>query len=104
LLLRVAACVLILTTCSDDLANGRAGFLCFLMAVLALSIGAGLFTTFSSSLVALLKISIGVGLHNAPLLITVTTAEICVAMTMTGAGAYSLDALFFGYRRVTLPR
>jgi len=100
----VAACVLILTTCGEDLNSGRAGFLSFLMALLALSIGAGLFTTFSSGLVALLKISVWVGLHNTPLLLTVTTAEICVAMTMTGAGAYSLDAHFFGYRRVTLPR
>jgi len=51
-----------------------------------------------------LKIGLYLGLHDAPLLITITIAEVCIALSMMGAGAYSLDALLFGYRRVTLPR
>jgi len=104
LMLRVAAAMLILVTAGEQIMNGRLSIPSLLLTLLAIFIGLGLFTTPASSLAALLNIGLYLGLHDAPLLITITIAEVCIALSMMGAGAYSLDALLFGYRRVTLPR
>jgi len=63
----------------------------------------GLFTAISSVMAALLTVILFLFLRDTPLLVVATSASLCVSLSMLGAGAYSLDALLFGRRRVIFP-
>jgi hypothetical protein len=72
----------------------------FLLSIVALFIVLGLFTVISSGIAALLTVILFWFLRDSPILVVATSAALCVSLSMLGAGAYSLDALLFGRRRV----
>ena len=75
----------------------------FLLSIIALFIELGLFTVISSGIAALLTVIICWFLRDSPILVVATSAALCVSLSMLGTGAYSLDALLFGRRRVFFP-
>jgi len=102
LVLRIVTTVLIVAAGARDLIYGQGGFFSFLAALLAILVALGLFTTASAAVAAMLTVALYVDLRNASPLLVATTDAVCLALALTGAGAYSLDSLLFGQRRVTL--
>jgi hypothetical protein len=102
LVLRFTAAILVLTITVHQLFRGHAGPLSFLAAVLAVFIGLGLFIPVSSCLAGLLMVVLYFLFRDVTLLTLSTIVLLCISLSMTGGGAYSLDALIFGQRRITL--
>jgi len=103
LMQRITAGSLIFTMITHQFWARGIGLASFLLAVLALFMVLGLFTAISSVMAALLTVILFLFLRDTPLLVVATSASLCVSLSMLGAGAYSLDALLFGRRRVIFP-
>lgn len=101
---REATAFLIFMTLRQPFLDHGAGFLSFLLAVLALFIVLGLLTSVCSGLAALLTVALSFVSRDLPLDVVAATVSICLSLAMLGAGGYSLDALLFGRRRIILPK
>lgn len=71
-----------------------------LVVVIAISLCVGIGVRASASLGLLAALCVPAG---APQLLVIVHAVTAASLVLTGAGAYSLDARFFGRRRVVLP-
>jgi hypothetical protein len=101
LVARFAATTLVLTITVNQLSSGNAAPLSFSAAVLAVFIALGLFVPVSSCLAGSLMVILYFLCHDVTMLTIGTIVLLCISLSMTGGGAYSLDALIFGQRRVT---
>jgi uncharacterized membrane protein YphA (DoxX/SURF4 family) len=101
LLLRIAAGILLLANgCSEIFRNPNTGLLIRLLVGLGLCFG--LFTSFLGIIAAILSLWVLFWAHTNPSLVQVATLILGVAIVILGPGAYSVDALLFGRRRVIL--
>lgn len=101
LLLRIAAGVLLLANgCSEILRNPSTVLLIRLLVGLGLCFG--LFTSFLGIIAAALSFWTLFWGHTNPSLVQAATLILSVAIATLGSGAYSVDALLFGRRRVIL--
>jgi hypothetical protein len=102
-LLRVAASGLLVGIACNNLSRGDASALSVSVVILAIFMTLGLFTIVVSSLAAALIMAFFLVLHQETLVASMVTAAVCIALTLLGAGAYSVDACLFGQRRVVWP-
>jgi hypothetical protein len=100
---RIIAALLIFTMITHQFLARGVGLGAFLLSIVALFIVLGPFTVISSGIAALLTVILFWFLRDSPILVVATSATLCVSFSMLGAGAYSLDALLFGRRRVIFP-
>jgi len=71
---------------------------CLGMFVLAAALGAGLFTR-SAAILTTPIIAVGFSLsHNVPCFALTLFGLVAIALALSGAGAYSVDAILFGRR------
>lgn len=101
LLLRIAAGILLLANgCSDIFRNPSA--VLFIRLFVGLGLCFGLFTSFLGTIAAGFSLwALFWGDTNLPL-VQVATLILSLAIIILGGGAYSVDALLFGRRRVVL--
>ncbi len=97
----IAAVILIIE--SAHLVSGWLGALSFLVMGLAILIGLGLLTSLVSALAAVLILALTLVSQSEPLL-GATLAALSAAVALMGGGAYSIDGLLHGRRRITLPK
>jgi uncharacterized membrane protein YphA (DoxX/SURF4 family) len=102
LLLRVTLAALVMMITCHELFSSHAGLLSFVTAALALFIAIGLFTPVSSSMVGVLMVILHFLFHDVTALTLGTIVSLLISLSLTGAGAYSLDAIMFGRRRITI--
>jgi hypothetical protein len=105
LILRCTVAVVVLVIGGLHLTTGRQtepSVVVVLMG-LAILIGLGLFTSVSSALAGIL-IVILMFASQAELTINSALAMLCLAITLMGGGAYSIDGLLHGGRKITLPK
>jgi hypothetical protein len=104
LILRVSAAMIIIVLESDQQSMGGASsILSFAAIVLAILMAIGLFTSVSSATSALLVVTLFFVSHSE--LITRTTiAALSVSLSLMGGGAYSIDGLIHGRRRIFVPK
>lgn len=94
--------VLLLTNgCSDNFFKGPE-VVSVVSGVLCLGLGAGIFTPYLSAAAALAGICFLISGLMEPSVVAIVTLVLCVATAILGAGAYSVDGLLFGRRRVIL--
>lgn len=99
LLLRFAAGILLLANaCSEIFRNPSTVLLIRLLVGLGLCFG--LFTSFLGIIAAILSLWALSWAHTNLSLVQVATLILTVAIVILGPGAYSVDALLFGRRRV----
>jgi uncharacterized membrane protein YphA (DoxX/SURF4 family) len=103
LLQRGATAFLIFTLVGQQYVDQGTGLLSFLLAVLALFVAIGLFTTIASGLAAILTVVHFFLFRDPSPAAIATTILFSLSLSMIGAGAYSLDALLFGFRRIDFP-
>jgi len=102
--LRASAASLIIATIERELRNGRDTFLPLLGALLAILLLAGFLTTASSCLAAIGTVGVCIVSNGNSIFISAITVGTCMALALSGPGGYSIDALLFGRRRITLPK
>lgn len=101
LLLRIAAGILLLANgCSEILRNPSTVSLVRLFVGLGLCLG--LFTSFLGIIAVILSLWALFWPHTSLSLVQVATLILSLAIVILGPGAYSVDALLFGRRRVIL--
>ena len=71
--------------------------------ILAILIALGLFTSLSSAIVSFLVLAVCVVSHSE-LMLGITIAALTISLSLMGGGAYSIDGLIYGRRRVFLPK
>jgi hypothetical protein len=104
LILRVSAAVIIIVLESDQQSmGGAASFLSFAAIVFAILMALGLFTSVSSATVALLVVTLFFVSHSE-LMTRTTIAALSASLSLMGGGAYSVDGLIHGRRRIFVPR
>ena len=103
LILRVTAAWGIIAFESSQLTGGFIGILSFASILLAILIALGLFTSLTSAIVALLLTILSFITH-AELAISTTIVALSISLSMMGAGAYSIDGLIHGRRRIIVPK
>lgn len=103
LIVRATVAAVILIIASAHLVNGAFGALSVLLMGLAILIGLGLFTSLVSMLAAVLILALTLVSHSEPILGT-TLAALSAAVALMGGGAYSIDGLLHGRRRIILPK
>ena len=104
LILRVSAGVLIIALESGQQSMGGAsGIISFAALVFAILMALGLFTSFSSATVALLVVRLFFVSHSE-LMTRTTIAALSVSLSLMGGGAYSIDGLIHGRRRIFVPK
>ncbi len=103
LILRGTVASVILIVVSGHLADCPSTTLSVAAMGAAIFIGIGLFTSLCSALAAVLILAFTLVSHSDPLL-GVTLCVLSMAVVLTGGGAYSIDGLLHGRRRITLPR
>jgi len=104
LIARLTVSALLLDIAGHNLLRGDASVVSFTVAILSLFIALGLFTPVVSSVAALLTIALLLLVHREALTLSAATTCFCVVLALVGAGAYSVDGLLFGQRRVTWPK
>ena len=103
LTLRVTVAIAVIIVGSIQLASGPFSVISLGAIVLAILITIGLFTSHSSATVAVLIVALFFAFHSG-LIIKTVLAALCVSISLTGAGAYSIDGLSHGRRRIILPK
>jgi|GEM_PF-1924032 uncharacterized membrane protein YphA (DoxX/SURF4 family) len=103
LIFRVTAAGAIIAFESNQLTGGPIGILSFASIVLAILIALGLFTSLSSAIVAFLLV-VSFFFSRVEPAISTTIVALSVSLSMMGAGAYSIDGLFHGRRRIIVPK
>jgi hypothetical protein len=103
LILRCTVAVVILITESLQLTTGQQTTLSLVLMGLAILIGLGLFTVGSSAIASAL-IAVFMFASHSELTSNSTVAILCAAVTLMGGGAYSIDEVLHGRRRITLPK
>jgi hypothetical protein len=103
LLQRNTTALVVFTMIAQQFLVHGIGLVSFLLAVVALFMVLGLFTAVSSGIAALLTVVLFLFFRDIPILVVTASVLLCVSLSMLGAGAYSLDALLFGRRRVIFP-
>ncbi len=103
IVLRITIAAVIPIVESTQLLIGLSSALSVAVMGLAIFVGVGLFTSASSALAA---IFIGglVFMSHSDVVIHLTLAAICTALTLMGGGAYSIDGLLHGQRRIKFPK
>ena len=94
---------LLLKIAITNLLLGDASMASYSVAVLAVFLCCGLFTTVVSTLAAVLTMTLLFFVHSEILIESVATTCFCIMLALMGAGAYSVDARLFGQRRVIWP-
>jgi hypothetical protein len=102
LIQRVTVAAVILIIESSQLTSGWLTILSVAAMGLAVFIGMGLFTSLSSAIEGVLIIAQMPVSHAEPLL-WIPLAALCGAIALMGGGAYSIDGLIHGRRRIILP-
>ena len=103
LILRCTVAVVILIAESLQLTTGQHTAISVVLVGLAILIGLGLFTVGSSAVVGALIVAFMFVSHSE-LTMKCTVAILCAAVTLMGGGAYSIDGVLHGRRRITLPK
>jgi hypothetical protein len=83
--------------------NAQSGILSFSVIGLAFLIALGLFTSYASTMTALL-IGLLAFTSRSELMVRGIIAALCAALILMGGGAYSIDGLLHGRRRILLPK
>jgi hypothetical protein len=104
LVLRVSAAVTIIALESNQQSMGGASsVISFFAMVFAILMALGLFTSFSSATVALLVSTLFLVSHSE--LVTKTMiAALSISLSLMGGGAYSIDGITHGQRRIFVPK
>lgn len=103
LILRGTVTVFILMIESTHLTASWLSTLSVVEMGLAIFIGFGLFTSLSSALTAILIVA-STFMSHSELMIRSTLAALSFAIALMGGGAYSIDGLLHGRRRIVLPK
>lgn len=101
LILRLTISTLALTMATGQLAEGLTAVVSLGVCALSILIAIGLFTSICAPVGALLGAGLAFVLRDATYI--VVAAVLCASLAMTGPGAYSMDTLLFGQRRITFP-
>jgi hypothetical protein len=83
--------------------TGRLSSLSVVIMVLAILIGLGYFTSVSAALAGSLIVALIFVSRSEPITSS-GLAALCAAVALLRAGAYSVDGLFHGRRRITMPK
>jgi hypothetical protein len=103
LILRCTIAVVLLIPENLHATPGRLNPLSIAIMGLAILLGLGLFTSVSSAFAGILIVILMFMSHSV-LTINTILAMLCAAVTLMGGGAYSIDGLLHGRRRITLPK
>jgi hypothetical protein len=102
LLLRASVGLLLLANVHGETLLTNPDIVAIVAATLCFGLCLGIFTPLLSSLAFLGGIGYIIWLPAGPLLIGLVTLLLCVSTAILGAGAYSIDGILFGPRRVIL--
>jgi uncharacterized membrane protein YphA (DoxX/SURF4 family) len=102
LILRVTVAAVVLILESTRVSSGPPSMLSFAAMGSAVLIALGLFTSFASAITAFL-IGLMIFTSHSELMFGTMLAALCVALILMGGGAYSIDGLLHGRRRIVLP-
>ena len=103
LILRCTVAIVVLIIGNLHLMTGRQTAPSVMLMGLAILIGLGLFTSISSALTGIIIVTLMLT-SLSELTVNCTLAMLCIAVTLMGAGAYSIDGVLHGARRITLPK
>ena len=101
LTLRVTVAIAVIILGSRQLASGPFSVISLAAIVLAMLVTVGLFTSGSSAILGFLMLFLCFLSHTGFLIMTILAA-LCASLSMTGAGAYSIDGLLHGKQRIIL--
>jgi uncharacterized membrane protein YphA (DoxX/SURF4 family) len=102
-MLRVTVAGVIIAFESNQSMGGPSSILSFAAIAVAILIALGFFTSLSSAIVALLVVT-SLFVSHSGRMANLIIAALCVSLSMLGGGAYSIDGLLHGRRRIIVPK
>jgi nitrate reductase NapE component len=102
LLLRTSLGLLLLANAQSAALLAKPGVITFLISGLCIGLFVGIFTPLLSSIAFLGGIGYLVWMPACPCMVRIVTLALCVSTAILGSGAYSMDGVLFGRRRVIL--
>jgi hypothetical protein len=100
LLVRIAFCILLCTNELSDIFTGNPSAISLVLVVICIGLCLGLFTSVLAAIAAALSIWALFAGHLNHLLVQVAAVLLSVVIAILGPGAFSVDGLLFGRRRV----